>query len=81
MVEIIACWNEGDAAPHASWAEHTEKLLDAYALPGGYPNLLGTDREAQAAAAYGPNAGRLLAAKQHYDPERVFSATPLPLRG
>lgn len=28
--------------------------------------------------AYGTNAGRLLAAKSHYDPDAVFAAIPLP---
>ncbi|WP_250004728.1 FAD-binding oxidoreductase [Actinoplanes sp. M2I2] len=78
MVEIIASWNEGDAAPHESWAEDTERLLDPYALPGGYPNMIGPDRQQQAADAYGPNAPRLLSIKQRYDPDGVFSATPLP---
>jgi choline dehydrogenase-like flavoprotein len=40
--------------------------------------LLGPDDHAQIADAYGPNAARLLAAKTRFDPDRVFSATPLP---
>ena len=47
-------------------------------LLGGYANLLGPDDHDQIAYAYGPNAGRLLAAKNRYDPDRVFSAIPLP---
>nr|WP_221380683.1 FAD-binding oxidoreductase [Actinoplanes polyasparticus] len=78
MVEIISVWNEGEAGPHDSWAEETERLLDPYALPGGYPNMIGPDRKQQAAEAYGSNAARLLKVKQRYDPEGVFSATPLP---
>jgi hypothetical protein len=32
----------------------------------------------RASDAYGTNTSRLLAVKSHYDPERVFTATPLP---
>jgi hypothetical protein len=28
--------------------------------------------------AYGPNAARLIAAKKAYDPDNIFTATPLP---
>jgi hypothetical protein len=52
--------------------------LAAHALPGGYANLLGPCDDDQIAHAYGANAGRLRAAKSRYDPDRVFSAIPLP---
>ena len=78
MVEIIASWRSGGAAPHAQWARQSGQMLDPYALPGGYPNFIGPDRLDQAADAYGPNAHRLLAAKRRYDPDAVFAATPLP---
>jgi hypothetical protein len=52
--------------------------LASEALPGGYVNLLGPDEASQIGAAYGPNTRRLLAAKQAYDAENVFAATPLP---
>jgi hypothetical protein len=46
---------------------------------GGYPNFLAGDEPDRVAKSYGPNAGRLVAAKRHYDPDNVFnSATPLP---
>ena len=49
------------------------------ALPGGYPNLLGSDDREQAGAAYGDNAARLHALKRRFDPDRVFtSAIRLP---
>jgi hypothetical protein len=36
----------------------------------------------RAAKSYGHNAGRLIKAKKHYDPDNVFcSAIPLPVTG
>lgn len=49
--------------------------MQAHALPGGYPNLLGPDAGDQVRYAYGPNAGRLAEVKKHYDPGNVFAAT------
>lgn len=52
------------------------------ALPGGYPNLLADDDPERVAESYGPNAERLIKAKQSYDPDNVFrSAIPLPVAG
>lgn len=50
----------------------------AAALPGGHPNLLAPGDHDQIAHACGPHAERLRAAKARFDPEGVFSATPLP---
>lgn len=47
---------------------------------GGYPNFLLPDQEEQVANAYGAQPERLVRAKEFYDPERVFTATPLPDR-
>jgi len=79
VVEIMAAWDpHDDEAPHRAWAEGVSTKLAPYALPGGYANLLGPFDHEQIAHAYGPNAGRLRAAKRRYDPDRVFSAIPLP---
>lgn len=82
MIEIIALWEPGDtrAAEHRAWASNLTSALEPDALPGGYPNLLGTDEVAQIAHAYGPNTERLLAAKRRFDPDNVFRAIPLPVR-
>ncbi|MFI1094845.1 FAD-binding oxidoreductase [Streptomyces sp. NPDC020917] len=82
MIEIIAQWEPGDAraADHRAWAGHLTAALESDALPGGYPNLLGTDEGARIAHAYGPNTERLVAVKRRFDPDDVFRATPLPVR-
>ncbi len=79
VVEILACFaDEAAADAHRRWVQATRQAFEAVALPGAYPNFLAPgDRRAR--KSYGANAKRLLAAKQHYDPENVFrSAIPLP---
>jgi hypothetical protein len=78
MVEVIAMWKQGPGHADRAWTRDTSSLLAPHALPGGYPNLLGPDDHDQIAHAYGPNTGRLLAAKARLDPDGVFSAIPLP---
>jgi FAD/FMN-containing dehydrogenase len=79
MIEIIALWEPGDprAAEHPAWAGNLAGALESEALPGGYPNLLGTDEDERAAQAFGPNTERLLAVKRRFDPDNVFRAIPL----
>ncbi|MFD3406588.1 FAD-binding oxidoreductase [Kribbella sp. NPDC058693] len=78
-VEIVAAWEpDEDAELHRGWAAETSADLEPFALPGGYPNLLGPDETAQIAEAYGENAERLLAVKKQFDSDGVFTATPLP---
>ena len=81
MVEIVASWWPGnnDDGLHRQWADTSADRLRPFALPGGYPNLLTADRREQTAYAYGPNAGRLTVVKERYDPDGVFTATPLPV--
>jgi FAD/FMN-containing dehydrogenase len=81
VVQIMAAWppDDGDGAAHRAWADSVSERLALHALPGGYANLLGPDDDEQIAAAYGPNAPRLRAAKARFDPDKVFTAIPLPL--
>jgi hypothetical protein len=80
VVEVVAAWDpDDDAEPHRRWAETVYAELGPDSLEGGYPNLIGPAQAAQADAAYGPNAIRLVAAKRRYDPSNTFSATPLPI--
>nr|WP_221380684.1 FAD-binding oxidoreductase [Actinoplanes polyasparticus] len=78
LIQLIGSWNPGDSAESQAWARDTSRKLAPYALPGGYPNVLGPDDKEQVAHAYGPNADRLLSLKRRYDPQSVFSASPLP---
>jgi FAD/FMN-containing dehydrogenase len=82
VIEIIGNWALDDPHPRAqaAWAHQVSAAIAPHALPGGYPNLLGPDQQDQIDAAYGPNAARLLAAKQKYDPTGVFTAIGLPRR-
>ena len=65
---------------HRQWARAALAALEGMALPGGYPNLLAGDDPDRAAQSFGRNAGRLIEAKRHYDPDNVFrSAISLPL--
>lgn len=79
LVEITAAWEPGDnIAIHQRWAQNLSRAMAPAALPGGYPNLLGPEELDRIAQAYGDNIGRLQQVKRRFDPERIFSATPLP---
>jgi len=85
LVEIIAAWDpdrQVDDAIHRQWAQSLSQVLAPFALPGGYPNLLGPDQHEQIEHAYGGNALRLLRMKRRFDPEGIFaSAIALPAEG
>jgi FAD/FMN-containing dehydrogenase len=82
VLEVIASWPPGESPErHRAWAESVVTALDAEALPGGYPNLLGPDDEDRARDSYGANLDRLLAAKRHYDPDNVFASVIPALLG
>jgi FAD binding domain/Berberine and berberine like len=82
LVEAIAGWEpgiRGDDSIRRQWARSLSRNLAPFALPGGYPNLLGPDEHEQIAVAYGGNAARLREVKQRFDPEGIFtSAIALP---
>jgi Berberine and berberine like len=82
LIEVLTMFPEPDdvrdTQRHTTWARQTRDAFTS-ALPGGYPNLLGRDDPARAAASYGGNAVRLIKAKRPYDPDNFFSsAIPLP---
>ena len=85
VVEILATFaersDEEEEQRHRQWARATRQAFAPMALPGGYPNFLVADDTERVAQSYGPNAGRLIATKRHYDPDNIFnSANPLPVR-
>lgn len=82
LIEVMTMFPEPEnisiTERHVAWTRQTREAFTS-ALPGGYPNLLGRDDPARAAASYGDNAARLIKAKRRYDPDNVFSsAIPLP---
>jgi hypothetical protein len=82
MAGIVAAWDPADknnAEMHRQWSRNVSQRLATYALPGGYPNLLGPDEQVQICAAYGSDISRLREEKHRFDPENLFNATPLPL--
>ena len=84
LIEILASFPDRpdrlEERRHQQWARGTRRAFDAIALPGGYPNLLGSCDTDRAAESFGPNVERLARVKQLYDPENVFcSAIPLPI--
>jgi hypothetical protein len=83
LIEILASLpdrsDQLEERRHQHWVCDTRRAFDPIALPGGYPNLLGTGEADRAAASFGPNAERLAMVKRRYDPRNVFSfAIPLP---
>jgi FAD/FMN-containing dehydrogenase len=84
VVEILATFvdrsDNEEEQRHRQWARATRQAFAPMALPGGYPNFLAGDDPDRVAKSYGPNAGRLIAAKRRYDPDNIFnSANPLPV--
>ena len=76
LVEILAAWEPSpgdDGAAHRGWAQALSGQLAPFALPGGYPNLLGPAESGRTLLAYGANAPRLRDLKPRYDPDGVFS--------
>ena len=83
LIEILASLpdrsDQLEERRHQHWVRDTRRAFEPIALPGGYPNLLGTGEADRAAASFGPNAERLAMVKRRYDPRNVFSsAIPLP---
>jgi FAD/FMN-containing dehydrogenase len=79
LLDIVAQHDGGDGSREREWAGETVALLAPLALPATYPNLARRD-DPRAKKAYVPNADRLAAAKQRYDPAGLFSsALGLPL--
>jgi hypothetical protein len=80
VVEVVAGWSpdDHDAVLHRAWADSLATALVPSALPSAFPGLRAPDDGNQIAHAYGDNMARLLAARKHYAPDGIFSATPPP---
>jgi FAD binding domain len=81
LVEAIAAWEPDtqiDSTMHRQWAYDLSEALAPGALAGGYPNLLGPEEHDRSVLSYGGNIAKLRDVKRHWDPDCIFSATPLP---
>jgi hypothetical protein len=61
-------------------AFHGQSPIRAITFTKSIPATRTPPNSGQAAHAYGGSAARLLAAKDRYDPEGIFTAIPLPPR-
>jgi FAD/FMN-containing dehydrogenase len=81
LVEILATFadraDKEEERRHRQWARATRQAFAPVALSGGYRNFLVRDDTDRVAKSYGPNAGRLIAAKRHYDPDNIFNSAIL----
>ena len=79
-IEVVSGWLPGDrdAVLHRTWADSLATALVPSALPTAITGLRGPGDGGQIAYAYGDNAARLLAARQRYAPDGIFSGPPLP---
>ncbi len=84
MMDIVAAWepaSRADGEVHRKWVRDFSESIAPFALPGGYPNMLSPDDHAHIPFSYGDNGPRLLALKELYDPDGIFSsANSLPQR-
>jgi FAD/FMN-containing dehydrogenase len=72
ILEIIAQWTEGAAAPHLDWAHEFWADIEPFADEGMYANLLGDADEVRVRASYGANYAQLVRVKNMYDPTNFF---------
>jgi FAD/FMN-containing dehydrogenase len=81
LVEIISSWTPDPAdhgAKHRSWAADFSRALAPASFPGGYLAMLHPEQPDRIMESFGSNLPKLRDVKRHYDPDGVFSATPLP---
>jgi hypothetical protein len=73
MLTVAAIWTDPTepAAPHIAWARSLWQEMRPWST-GTYVNHLGEEGAARVLEAYGASYPRLVALKQHWDPENVF---------
>lgn len=69
----VSKWMDPSAdEANIAWARDMYAVMQPFALNGVYVNNLGDEGEDRVKAAYGANYDRLVALKQHCDPENFF---------
>jgi FAD/FMN-containing dehydrogenase len=73
VLNVHARWEKSTQDKRCiSWAREFFKASEPFATGGVYVNFLTQDETDRVAAAYGPHYGRLVAAKNKYDPNNLF---------
>lgn len=69
------------AATNLGWVRDTHAAMQPYVSSGAVTNYADPELEEWATAYYGPHLKRLVAVKQHYDPDNFFRySQSIPLR-
>jgi FAD/FMN-containing dehydrogenase len=73
VLNVHARWEKSTQDKRCiSWAREFFKASEPFATGGVYVNFLTQEETDRVAAAYGPHYGRLVAAKNKYDPNNLF---------
>ncbi len=73
VVNALAIWESGDAAPHARWAQTVWSDVAPWSAGGTYVNFLADEGEARVRNAYGSEKfARLARVKRTFDPDNLF---------
>jgi FAD/FMN-containing dehydrogenase len=74
MYHALGLWADpGDGPANRAWTQELVGALAPYARRSTHPNHVSSDRQERVRSFYGPQTyGRLVAVKDHWDPENVF---------
>jgi FAD/FMN-containing dehydrogenase len=73
VVNLPAGWMDpADTDQNIRWVSEFSDALRPHGTGDVYPNFVGSDELDRVREAYGPNLGRLVEVKRHWDPDNVF---------